>query len=212
MNAPNEDESASNEDDSPTGNGSADNDSANNDSVGNDAAGPGPPPAAEQPLTAEQWERLRAPFSWKAYIVDNRAVGYAPRHLSGEEEGDDLHPAVIDLRLRPEAIRDRLDSALGPERWSYRLEVGPQAGGRYSLLCHLQVGSARRSGTGTGSSLSAARRIALAGAAEAFGIGASGLAAGPMTAEIELRNEVPDRILEALEEGAEPSRWTPDKA
>jgi hypothetical protein len=188
-----------------------DTDASSTDASSESAGAPESAPESV-PVTREEWDRLRAPFSWKAYIVDNRAVGYAPRHLSGEEEGDDLHPAVIDLRLRPEAIRDRLDLALGPERWSYRLEVGPQAGGRYSLLCHLQVGSARRSGTGTGSSLSAARRIALAGAAEAFGIGASGLAAGPMTAEIELRNEVPDRILEALEEGAEPSRWTPDKA
>ncbi|MFB6232157.1 MAG: hypothetical protein ABEL04_13485 [Salinibacter sp.] len=215
----------------PSTHGAPNTDSSNTDSSGKSApgkgekpgegqppAGPdGPPPAekspeSEKPLTAEEWARLRAPFSWNAYIVDHRAIGHAPRHLGGRAEGDDRHPAVVDLRLRPEAIRDRLDRVLGPERWSYRLEVGPQAGGHYSLLCHLQVGPARRTGPGAGSTMRTARRIALAGAALAFGIGASGRSAGPIEAEIELRNEVPDRVLEALEQETEPSRWTPDEA
>jgi hypothetical protein len=118
---------------------------------------------------------------------------------------------VIDLRLPAEVIRDRLDWVLGPGRYSYRFEPGPQAGGRRSVFCHLRIGGAARTGTGTYSKLWTAQRIALADAAVAFGIGASGRAAGPVAAEKERRTVVPDPVLEALEEQARPSPWTPEE-
>jgi len=165
-------------------------------------------PPYHDPLTDEEWDRLRAPFAWEAYVIKTRAAGRTPGHLTGE---DGPHPTVIDLYLRTEAIRDRLDWVLGPGRYSYRFETGPRDGGRQSLFCHLRIGGAVRTGTGTYSTLRTARKLALASAAAAFGIGTSGRSAGPVAAEKELRNEVPDPVLEALEEKTRPSPWTPEE-
>lgn len=165
-------------------------------------------PAAEAPLTVEEWDQLRAPFSRGAYIVDSRAVGRTPEMLAGD---DDKAQSVIDLRLRPTAIRDRLDLTVGPARWSYRFEPGLRERGHHSVFCHLHVGPTARTGIGADSNHRGAGRIALAGAAEAFGIGASGQASGPVDAEMEVRHHVPDRTLKALEKKDEPFRWAPDK-
>jgi hypothetical protein len=213
MNVPNEtnapDEASAPSDDAPensssdsSGTGAANNNTNKNN--GENRLGPHPL------VSADEWDRLRAPFSREAYVVDSRAVGYAPEHLPGENAGEALHPSVIDLRLRPEAVRDRLDLVVGPDRWSYRFEPGRRdGGGNQSVFCHLRIGSASRSGIGTSPSLRVAHRAALASAAVAFGIGASGLATGPMAAEKEVRHEVPDPVLEALEKRADPSRWAP---
>lgn len=160
----------------------------------------------ESPLTAEEWKLLRAPFSRHAYLVDVQSGGRTPEQFAGE---DDLFATVVDLHLRAEAIRGRLDWVLGPGRYSYRFEPGPQDGGQRSVFCHFQLGDATRTGTGTGSSLKVARRIALAEAAAAFGIGASGRAAGPVTAERKMWNQVPDSILDTLEDRDEPEFWGP---
>lgn len=160
----------------------------------------------ESPLTAQEWKLLRAPFSRHAYVVDSRAAGRKPEHFAGE---DDLYTTVIDLHLRAEAIRGRLDWVIGPGRYSYRCEPGPQEGGQRSVFCHFQLGDATRTGTGTGSSLKTARRIALAEAAAAFGIGASGRIAGPVTAERKMWNQVPDSILDTLEDRSGPEFWGP---
>lgn len=160
----------------------------------------------ERPLTADEWELLRASFDRSAYVIDSRAVGRTPAVLAGET---DIARAVVDTRLRAEVVRDRLDWVIGPERHSYRLEPGPQKGGKHLLFCHLQVGDATRTGIGTGSRLQGARRSALAEAAAAFGIGASGQIAGPVAAEKERRNYVPDSVLDALEQQEGPSFWAP---
>lgn len=167
------------------------------------------PPAAEDSVTAEEWRRLRSPFSRDAYLVDSRAVGRSPECLAGEEG---RHPAIVDLHLRPRAVRGRLDCVLGPGRYSYRFEPGPQEGGQCSIFCHLRIEGAARTGIGAESSLKAARRTALPGAAAAFGIGASGRAAGPVTTKKEIRNHVPGAILDSLEQGEEPALWAPEES
>ena len=126
-----------------------------------------------------------------------------------ESSGRDLNQAVVDLWLRPEAIRDRLDLVLSPGRYGYRLEPGPKAGGTFSMRCHLQVGPGRRTGIGTASSPRTAGEVALAGAAEAFGIGASGKITGPLVADRESWHRLPGPVLERLERREEPSAWTP---
>jgi len=117
-------------------------------------------PAARRRVTPEEWRRLRAPFSREAYVVGSRATGRPAANLplkayseeahpdrahsnksqSGDERessGRDLNQAVVDLWLRPEAIRDRLDLVLSPGRYGYRLEPGPKVGGTFSMRCHL---------------------------------------------------------------------------
>lgn len=181
-------------------------------------------------MTSEEWHRLRAPFSRDAYIVDTRATGRAAANLplkaysedsgsggstsggSGSEEessGQNVNQSVVDLRLRPEAIRDRLDLVLGPGRYGYRLEPGPEAGGTFSMRCHLRVGFGRRTGIGTASSPRMAGRVALASAAEAFGMGATGKLSGPIMAGHESRRQLPGPVLDRLERREDPSAWTP---
>lgn len=198
------------------------------------ARGPGGPPggplggAARRPVASEEWHRLRAPFSRDAYIVDTRATGRAAANLplkaysegsggstsggsgSGDEGSDqNVNQSVVDLRLRPEAIRDRLDLVLRPGRYGYRLEPGPEAGGTFSMRCHLRVGFGRRTGIGTASSPRMAGRVALASAAEAFGMGASGKLSGPIMAGHESRRQLPGPVLDRLERREDPSAWTP---
>ena len=196
---------------------------------------PGGPPRgpARRPVTSEEWHRLRAPFSRDAYIVDTRATGRAAANLplkaysedsggsksgesksggsgpKGESSGQNVNQSVVDLRLRPEAIRDRLDLVLGPGRYGYRLEPGPEAGGTFSMRCHLRVGFGRRTGIGTASSPRMAGRVALASAAEAFGMGASGKLSGPIIAGHESRRQLPGPVLDRLERREDPSSWTP---
>ena len=76
--------------------------------------------------------------------------------------------------LQPEAIRGRLDLVLGPGRYGCRLKPGPKVGGTFSMRCHLQVGPGRRTGIETASSPRTDGEVALAGAAEAFEMGAFG--------------------------------------
>jgi hypothetical protein len=129
---------------------------------------------------------------------------------SGDEGSDqNVNQSVVDLRLRPEAIRDRLDLVLGPGRYGYRLEPGPEAGGTFSMRCHLRVGFGRRTGIGTASSPRMAGRVALASAAEAFGMGATGKLSGPIIAGHESRRQLPGPVLDRLEQREDPSAWTP---
>jgi hypothetical protein len=123
-----------------------------------------------------------------------------------------LDQVVADLRLGAEAIRDRLDLVLGPERYSSRLEPVPDEGAKRSVLCHLQIGIANRTGIGTGFSYRSAQKVALANAALAFGIGKSGKTAGPIVAGRGHRFDVPASILEALETEEDPSLWTPEES
>ncbi|WP_263784475.1 hypothetical protein [Salinibacter grassmerensis] len=218
-----------------SGEGDPDGGSGNEDYVGGrEATGSGDNevalgpdgPAAERQVTPEEWRRLRAPFSRKAYVVGSRATGRTAANLpleafssesrrsqpgdEQEESSQDLNQAVVDLRLRPEAIRDRLDLVLCPGRYGYRLEPGPEASGTFSMRCHLRVGPGRRTGIGTASSPRVAGQVALASAAEAFGMGASGKIAGPLVADRKSWHRLPDPVLERLEQREEPSPWTPD--
>lgn len=200
---------------------------------GDTASSKGP---AQRPVTSGEWRRLRAPFSREAYVVGSRATGRTAANLplgaysgksspagepgssgesSGESspesgnDGENLNQAVVDLRLRPEAIRDRLDLILSPGRYGYRLEPGPEAGGTFSMRCHLRIGPGRRTGVGTGRSPQEAGRVALASAAKAFGMGATGKVAGPVVADRESWHRLPGPVLERLEQEEEPAPWTP---
>lgn len=215
--------------------GSPEGHSPGSDSPGGDASGPGGagPPSGRTPnpgeaqgsgspsepggpgstVTPAEWRRLRAPFSAQAYVVETRATGRTAANLPleayAEEEGGP-NRSVVDLRLRQTAILDRLDLVLGPGRYAYRFEPGQEAGGTFAMLCHLRVGPARRTGVGTGSSPKTAAQAALADAALAFGVGASGRGAGPVVAERESQTELPTPVLKALEQRQEPAPWTPE--
>lgn len=192
--------------------------SAANDSEGHENAhrsaetNPGAP-------TEEEWQRLRAPFSRNAYIVKPRASGRTETALPVEgrdrEEGsyaDTTKRAVADLQVRARAIRDRLDLVLGPHRYSYRLEPVPGESAEQSVFCHLQIGPASRTGIGTDSSHRSAQKDALADAALAFGIGASGQVAGPVITGQKSHYEVPSSVLDALETQNSPSFWAPENS
>ena len=223
MNTPN-DMSTPSEDDTPIDDASDDGDSddgdsdtrssADNFSSESAAAEGGRPDGSEATLTPEAWDRLRAPFSRHAYIVKSRATGRGESNLpvdsrpgNGKEDGSNR--TVVDLRLRPEAIRDRLDRVLSPDRYSYRFEPGPETGGKFAMFCHLRVGPATRTGIGTDTGSRKAGRVALAEAALAFGIGASGQISGPVLAGHHSRYELSEPVLEALEQEQKPARWTP---
>jgi hypothetical protein len=181
-------------------------------------------PATRQvePVSKQEWDRLRAPFSRSAYMVDPDAIGHTEAAFSTGSTGEHTQEkppqptgskqVVAELRLYPKAIRDRLDLVLGPGRYSYRFEFGPSDASERPVLCHLQVGTARRSGIGTGRSYPSAQTLAFTNAALAFGIGASGKAARPVIVERESRYDVPTSILEALERGNQPSLWAPGEA
>lgn len=168
------------------------------------------------PITPEEWRRLRVPFSRDAYVVESRATGRSTAslplaaHAKGDPNDAPTNTSVVDLRLRPEAIRDRLDLVLSPGRYTYRYEPGPNAGGTFSMLCHLRVGRAERTGVGTGTSLQMAGQVALSDAASAFGMGAVGKIAGPVLAERESRFQLPESVLQALETQQKPAPHTPN--
>lgn len=181
---------------------------AENDTVG------GGPLTDEEPKgpTSEEWARLRAPFSRHAYVVESRATGRTVAALFPEESTQEKATklAIVDLYLQTEAVHSRLDRVLGPERYTYRLESGPASRGSHPVLCHLQIDDVSRTGIGTGSTLRAARQVALANAASAFGIGASGRKAGPIVVERESWYDAPEFILQALEQQEEASSpWRP---
>jgi hypothetical protein len=188
--------------------------SASNSSSESAAADGGRPAGSESTLMPEEWGRLRAPFSRHAYIVKSRATGRGEANLpvdsrSGNGKEDGSNRTVVDLRLRPEAIRDRLDRVLSPDRYSYRFEPGPESGGMFAMFCHLRIGSATRTGIGTDTRSRKAGRLALAEAALAFGIGASGQISGPVLADHHSRYKLSEPILEALEQEQRPARWAP---
>jgi hypothetical protein len=219
MTSPEEDDSAKDESSTDQSEGNGSRESAANAELHN----------CHPAITDEEWDRLRAPFSRCAYVVSTRAIGRTERALPGgrdarkedtrpeapQEEGSQIDSSsrvVADLRLRARAIRDRLDLVVGPQRYSFRLEAAPDEGAERSVFCHLQIGAARRTGIGTGSSYQSARKLAIANAALAFGIGKSGKTAGPIIAGRESRYDVPSSILEALETGDDPSLWAPEEA
>jgi len=176
-------------------------------------------PDPDAPITKDEWSRLRAPFSRRAYVVEKRAAGRVEAHLPVEEgtreensQADRLNQAVVDLRLSPEAIRERLDLVIGPHRYSYRMEPAPDDGADRIVICHLHIGAASRSGTGVDSSYRTARRIALASAAVGFGIGRSGKTTGPIMVGREGRFDLPSSVLEALETRVAPSLWAPEES
>lgn len=178
----------------------------------NDTAGDGPVDGQEpKGPTSEEWARLRAPFSRHAYVVESRAIGRTVASLFPEESAQEkaTNLAIVDLYLQTEAVHARLDRVLGPERYRYRLELGPASGGSHPVLCHLQIGAVSRTGIGTGSTLRTARQVALAEAASAFGIGASGWKAGPIVVEQESWYDTPELILEGLEQQEGASSWRP---
>lgn len=164
------------------------------------------------PVTSEEWSRLRAPFSQEAYVTVGRATGRTAENLAGR---DNSEQAVVDLHPRPRAIRDRLDLVLGPGRYSYRMEAGPEgasagySSGPCSMFCHLRIGGVARTGSGTGSRLGVAGAVALARAAAAFGIGASGQVTGPVVVQQNAPTRGPIQIREILEQRDEPSLWAP---
>lgn len=189
--------------------------SASEDENSADQGGPDAQVAKTQ-ITEDEWDRLRAPFSRHAYVIDSRATGRVEANLPIERDDQEksqasgLNQAIIDLRLRIEAIQDRLDVVLGPERYSFRFEPGPNDSGERTLFCHLQIGAASRTGIGIGSTYRKARKVALSNAALAFGIGASSQVAGPIVAGKESHYDVPSSILEALETRNAPSLWAPE--
>lgn len=178
--------------------------------------GPGSPDGGDpdRPVTSDEWRRLRAPFSQEAYVVVGRAIGCTAENLAGNDVSDQ---AVVDLHPRARAIRERLDLVLGPGRYSYRMEAGPEgasagySSGPCSMFCHLRIGGVARTGSGTGSRLEVAGSVALARAAAAFGIGASGRVTGPIVIEQNTSTEMPSQIRKILEEQAEPSLWAPEE-
>jgi len=193
--------------------------SAANDHKGDENVGGPTQTATNTQVTKEEWERLRAPFSRGAYIVNSRAVGNTESALPVEGEGQKeaaqigrSRGVIADLRVAALAIRDRLDLVLGPERYSYRLEPVPDESAERSVFCHLRIGTASRTGIGTDSSYRNARKNALADAAVAFGIGASGKAAGPILVGRESSYDVPSSILETLETRVAPSLWAPEES
>ena len=185
---------------------------------GNDAPGENLPDP-DAPITEEEWKRLRAPFSRSAYIVKSKAVGNTEASLPVKGEGRDeaaqigrSRGVVASLQVDPLAIRERLDLVLGPERYSYRFEPVPGESAERSVFCHLQIGTASRTGAGTGSSYRSAQKDALADAALAFGIGRSGSVAGPIVIGRESSYDVPSSVLDALETKETPSLWAPEES
>ena len=110
-----------------------------------------PPRVSDAP-----WTRLAAAF---------RVSDVAWTVVAMEEPGD---AAVVTPRLRPEAIRGRLDEACGLEGWSLAFE--PFAGG--AVGCTLSIGQVRKSAVVDASPLGAAATAdaALADAAALFGL------------------------------------------
>lgn len=212
-----EEENPSGSGESPPGN-STETDPPRGSILGEEDAGSvAPRDPTVEPITDEEWNRLRAPFCRSAYVIDARAIGRTEATLGIGEKSEDAsqgkgsNQVVADLRLRAKVIRDRLDWVLGPQRYSYRLELAPDGNAEHSVLCHLQIGRASRTGIGTGSSYRAARKVALAGAALAFGIGASGKTSGPTIVGRKSRYDVPASVLDALEAREDPSPWTPEE-
>lgn len=169
------------------------------------------------PVTREEWERLRAPFSRSAYMIKPRASGRTETALPVEGSNQNKSSytnapkrAVADLWVRAQAIRDRLDLVLGPHRYSYRLEPVPGESAEQSVFCHLHIGTASRTGVGNEPGHRSAQKYALADAALAFGIGATSQSTGPIVVGQDNYYEVPLSILEALETQDPPSFWTPE--
>ena len=160
---------------------------------------PGGRPAEIGTVTDEEWKRLRAPFTVRAYDA-------VPRTQVPTPEGDRTK-AVVDLMLRRVAIQDRLDTVLGPGRYGYHMEL---ASGPETVRCILQVGTVSRAGLGKDQSLRSAQGIALARAAKGFGIGQSGRAAGPVLAYVNNRYEIPKETTRRIEGRDDPSDWTPE--
>jgi hypothetical protein len=193
--------------------------SAANDSEGDENVGDSAETNPDTQVTEEEWDRLRAPFSRSAYIVNARAVGNTESNLPVEGESQKeaaqigrSRGVIADLQVHPVAIRDRLDLVLGPERYSYRYEPASGESAEQSVFCHLRIGTASRTGIGTDSSYRNAQKGALADAAVAFGIGASGKAAGPILVGRKSSYDVSSSILEALETRVAPSLWAPEES
>lgn len=220
MTYPVEDDSPENEcsDDNPTSTDPSEGNDPNESSAGDDHVSESLATAVE-PVTDKEWDRLRAPFSRTAYVVNARAAGRTESNLPVGKDVQEKasqtttsNRVVADLRLRTEAIRSRLDLVLGPQRYSFRLEAAPNESAERAVFCHLRIGTASRTGIGTGSSYQPARKLALANAALDFGIGTTGQAAGPIIVGRESRYDVPPSILEALETRDKPSLWAPEES
>jgi len=183
--------------DDPTSGNPESGNASDNDS-GSDQSG-GDRPAEVGTVTAEEWQRLRAPFALKAYDCFPRALIPTPE---GEQK-----ESVVDLLLRRAPIRDRLDTVLGPGRYAYDMELASEP---RLVRCDLQIGAASRTGLGEGKTLRSAQQIALARAAKGFGIGQTGRAAGPVLAYVQNRYQVPNDTTRRLERRDEPTDWTPE--
>lgn len=166
------------------------------------------------PVTPEEWERLRAPFSIDAYQADPWAAARPEGRSSDRPSGDSgekgHQKAIVHLTLRAQAVRGRLDRVLGPGRYSYRLELA-SPGSRGAILCHLQVGRSVRTGVAKQRrELREVENSALARAAAAFGMGHARGAARPVLAKRVNRYDLPTEAVRRVEEREEVSPWTPD--
>jgi len=180
----------------PESGNASDNDSGSDQSGGDRSHGDRP--AEVGTVTAEEWQRLRAPFALKAYDCFPRALIPTPE---GEQK-----EAVVDMVLRPVPIRDRLDTVLGPGRYAYHMELASEP---RTVRCDLEIGAASRSGMGEARSLRSAQKMALARAAQGFGIGQTGRAAGPIVAYVNNRYEIPAETSRRIERREKPADWTP---
>jgi hypothetical protein len=188
----------------PSSNDSSSDSSADADEGGSSNLGraDGPRGLFDASVSMSEWERLRAPFALEAYYLQPRAVTPAAK-----ARGD--HRAIVDAVLRAEAVYDRLDSVLGPARYS--LQMRPHLeGGQPVVSCHIQIETASRVGLAQASRLDSAREIAVARAAAGFGIGRREPDAGPVLAKRDHGYSLPDEFQDKLEQREDPLDWSPE--
>jgi hypothetical protein len=154
-------------------------------------------------VSISEWERLRAPFALEAYYLQSRAV-------TPTAEARDDHQAIVEAVLRAEAVFDRLDSVLGPSRYSVQMKPYLEGSQPVVISCHIQIETASRVGLGQGSSLDSAREIALARAAVGFGIGRRASKARSVLAKRNHEYSLPDTFQKKLEQREDPLDWSPE--
>lgn len=119
---------------------------------------------------------------------------------------DQLTKTIVEFRLHPKVLIDRLDAVLGPGGYALDFELLPARDEKVAR-CRLRIGGASRAGVGTSSEWPFAAGTAQVRAAQRFGIGTEGPDAGPIVADLEHRIDVPEEVRARLESRRETSRW-----
>jgi len=148
----------------------------------------------------EFWPELTLPFPPEAR--QNRVL----------RRSEDHKRALVVPELRLEAVFDRLDEVVGPERWADSYELLAHDGDRFFVKGRLQIGGVVKEGAGEGRTLKEAFADAFLDAARRFGIGRElsqekprwvdyDEAAGPAAPkEKPEAHQLIDRLLERLKE------------